>query len=140
VFLRQMLRVLGCALPVLLLCGCGSDDGFERIAVSGNVTYRGQPVEKGQIRFIPNQGTEAPLTTAAIVKGKYEAAGNSGVPVGTHRVVITARNNPQGMAESTDRGLRAKQYLPDKYNTKTELTITIPSGRGNITKDFVLTD
>lgn len=138
---HRLLRIIGYVLTAVFLCGCGRDGGLERIAVSGTVTYRDQPVQKGLIRFIPSSGTEAPLTTTAIVDGKYEAAGKNGVPVGTHRVVITARSDAQGAAgPATDRGPRSKQYLPDKYNTKSELTITIPSGSHRITKDFVLAD
>jgi len=32
------------------------------------------------------------------------------------------------------------QYLPEKYNTRTELRITIPAGSRPLVRDFDLTD
>jgi hypothetical protein len=123
------------------LQGCGGDRGPQRVAVAGTVTFRGQPVEKGQIRFVPCPGTEAPVSAAAIVDGKYEVAG-SGVPLGTHRIVVTARRVPQGSARQgpTDRGAPGEQFIPTKYNVNSKLTITIPPGSDGIRKDLALVD
>ena len=40
--------------------GCGDDTGLaKRYAVSGKVTYKGQPVEKGTISFMPENRPKA---------------------------------------------------------------------------------
>ena len=41
-------------------------------------------------------------------------------------------------SDSVDRGPPRQQYLPEKYNTQSELTLTIEPGSGPITEDFVL--
>lgn len=133
------------ALLAVSWCGCGRG-GPERVVVSGTVTYQGRPLETGTIRFRPIGGTRAPASGAEIIDGQYEVAARGGVPVGTYRVQIVAhRVDPRyaGAAEpatsgSVDGGPPRQQYLPEKYNTRSELTLTIEPGSGPITEDFVL--
>jgi hypothetical protein len=118
--------------------GCGPS-GPERVVVSGNVTYRGQPIPKGFIRFVPIDDTSGAPAGASITEGKYEVTNKGGVLVGKHRVEITAvrpRSDPAGRDLAAMEGAGI-QYLPPKYNTQTELRVDIPSG-GPITKDFPL--
>ena len=138
-----LLLFIGC----MFICGCGRQ-GPERVTVSGNVTYRGQPLKEGMIRLIPTPGTNAPVSTAAIIDGRYTLAAHGGVPVGTHKIEIMAyranKQQPPDTALSDFPGVGSKakvvQIIPEKYNTKSELEITVPSGSGKITKDFDLTD
>ena len=139
---------LRCACPtllLLLLVGCGSQ-GPERATISGTVTYMGEPLKTGVIRLVPMPGTTAPVSTAPITDGRYTLSAHGGVPVGTHKIEIMAnRPNKQAPVEVEDfPGLASKanveQYIPEKYNKKSELTITVPSGSGAITKDFDLTE
>jgi hypothetical protein len=130
----------------VLLTSCGRG-GLERAVVTGRVTYQGQPVTKGKIRFIPAKDTQTPMWGAFIHDGKYEARGKGGVPVGTHKVEIVAwRTNKDERKASpppdmtSDMPPPSKQYIPEKYNTKTELEITIPPGSGKIVRDFNLTE
>ena len=134
--IRNRTWLLLAATPlVVILIGCG--DGIERVPVSGKVTYLGQPVTDGQIRFIPAPGTEMPLTIEKIKDGRYETKVNGGVPVGTYQVAIRAYN--PGDPEPTGPGQPARrQLLPAKYNTRSELSITIESGEGTKSKDFEL--
>ena len=130
----------------VLTIGCeGAAGGPERAVVSGSVTYDGEPVEGGIIRFVPTKGTEAPVSGAQIKNGQYAADGKGGVPVGTHKVEIlgyeakvdpNAEPLPEFMIE--EGAWSGKQYIPEKYNKQTELEITIESGSGKITKDFQL--
>jgi hypothetical protein len=68
-------------LAAALLTGCGSP-----CAVSGDVTYEGQPVEQGQITFYPADG-KGPPAGAPISRGRYEV---SGLVPGPKLVEITA--------------------------------------------------
>ena len=128
------------------LTGCGQSGGPERAVLTGKVTYQGQPVEDGKIRFLPIGDTKTPMWGAYICNGTYEAYGKGGVPVGTHKVEILAYHVRAGAAQSANssdplQGLpTTKQYLPEKYNSRTELEITIDSGSGQIVRDFNLTD
>ena len=136
---------LACIVCAVVI-GCGRGK-LERVVVSGRVTYQGQPVTKGKIRFIPIKDTKTPMWGAFIHNGRYEAGGKGGVPVGTHRVEIVAWRTESDVAETTnpptpDRSLggapMGQQYVPEKYNAKTELEITIPPGSGKVVRDFDL--
>jgi hypothetical protein len=133
---------------VAITGGCGPS-GPERAVLSGTVTYQGQPVKEGVIRFIPIKGTEGPSWGAHIVDGRYKAAGKGGVPVGTHKVEILAyhtKPRPARSADSPPSGFELdvppprEQYIPEKYNTATVLELTIPPGSGKVIRDFDLTE
>jgi hypothetical protein len=119
--------------------GCGSGDGIERVSVSGTVTYGGQTVEVGQIRFMPQPGTVAPVTIEPIADGYYETKTSGGVPVGTHRVEITGYDREQYENAPVGPGAAPpRQLLPTKYNRETTLEITVESGQDATVRDFEL--
>lgn len=140
--LRAATLAHGCAwLVLLMLCGCGHR-GPERVTVSGQVTYRGQPLSYGQIHFVPAENTAGvPVTAATIRDGRYTASIKGGVFVGSHEVRIVAYRDsaPQGVPVDAD-FVQQVQYLPEKYNSQSELRIAIPSGSSAIHQDFDLDD
>lgn len=119
---------------VLLLSACGSDGGLTEI--SGVVSYAGQPVQKGSINFLPSDG-KGPTAAAIIAGGKYSvkvAPGRKQVTVEGHKIVGQRhlnRNDPRSPIVDT-----LEQILPERYNTKTELTREISSSA--VTYDFAL--
>jgi hypothetical protein len=128
------------ALALALAAGCGKD-GPERAVVRGRVTYQGQPVAHGHIRFLPEEGAIAPPTGAVITDGRYSADAQGGVPVGTHRVEIEAFRAAPKPGDDVDVNVPPPpQYLPPRFNRASELQLTVPAGGGAITKDFDLTD
>jgi hypothetical protein len=137
--------LLACA--AILIAGCSRNSGPERIVVSGDVTYNGKPVADGMVYFVPPTTSSLPASGAAILDGKYNADGNGGVPVGTHKVRIEAYRYlapaaaPGAAAPPTvSKNAPRQQYLPAKYNVDTTLEISVESGSRRITKDFQLTD
>ena len=141
-------RVLFCLLPAAccLLLGCGRE-GPERVVVSGSVTYRGEPLESGEIRFEPAKDSTAPMAGAAISDGKYAVDSKGGVAVGTYKIRIEAFRTPADYQEPSEAEQQGplippprEQYIPAKYNRDTEMEITIDSGSGAISRDFELTD
>ncbi|MEO7402650.1 MAG: hypothetical protein ABIU95_03170 [Burkholderiales bacterium] len=121
------------------IVGCGKHDKWERVVVSGVVTYQGQPVEKGQIRFIPVKGPGGPVTVDPIDEGKYSTKNTAGVPIGTHRVEILGYDAKQYAAASTGPGAPpVPQLLPKKYNLQSELTETLDTTQSEKTLDFNL--
>jgi hypothetical protein len=87
---------LGAALSAsaLALAGCGSDNGLNMGRVSGVVTYNGQPVELGEVLFVPDsdKGSNGVPSMGPILKdGRYvmstQSAGD-GVIRGFHKVGI----------------------------------------------------
>ncbi|MBN2293650.1 MAG: hypothetical protein JXM70_14570 [Pirellulales bacterium] len=140
------LLATACGFCLLIVAGCSR--GPERVVVSGAVTYRGQPVARGAITFAPCEGTVAPTTMAAIVDGKYSVEPLRALPVGTYKVSITAVRNRPGSISRPPLGdnrvppdpANEEQYLPAKYNAKTELKITLETGQNPAIHDFALTD
>jgi len=70
--------------------GCGGK-GLQTRVVHGRVACGGEQVEMGQIRFVPIDGTPGPASVSEIVDGQYRIESRGGVPVGCHRVELTAR-------------------------------------------------
>jgi len=142
---RALLGTLTAALLLFIPSGCGRD-GPERVIVSGTVTYQGQPLEEGRIRFVPNKETKAPISGGFVRDGKYAVDSKGGVPVGTHKISIEAHRvdpNYKGPTNPPPDDIENRppiqQYLPAKYNALTELEITIEPGSSKITEDFNLT-
>jgi hypothetical protein len=128
-----------CALAVSAL-GCGS--GSDRVAISGKVTFDGQPVDKGQIVFAPQA---AGFTAVApIIAGAYAIPADKGAsPGAAYTVRITADR-------STGRKIQApgyaagdppqevfEQYIPAKYNESSELQLDV-GAESEFVKDFDL--
>ena len=62
--------------------------GPDRFRVRGNVTFGGQPVELGTIKFSPIEGTKAPLTGGRIAEGHYDVPAAKGPLAGKYMVQI----------------------------------------------------
>ena len=131
------MRLLSCVAAaglLLILSGCSD---LDRVVVSGRVTYNGQPVPKGTIRFIIN---DRPTAMGTIENGQYKVDHHGGVPLGTGKVEIEGFENTDKLVHGGATGVKVyevKPILPPKYNTKTELTVEITPG--NNEKNFDLT-
>ncbi len=110
---------------VAALVGCG--DSVKTADVSGTVTYDGKPVEEGAISFVPADG-KGPSGGGTIKDGKYTA---TKVPVGNAKVRISAAKVVGAAKEDKDAPGRpplTKESIPEKYNTKSDLTFEVKSG------------
>jgi len=121
-----------------VLSGCGKTSTLERVEVRGTAAYSGKPLENGEIRFFPIEGTEGPVSGAPIIDGQYQVTQRGGVPVGTHRVEVEAFRASQAYPELNAEGGHREQFLPAKYNTSSELTVTITGDRSVFNHDFNL--
>ena len=143
-----LVLVVGGALALAFVSGCGRDRGPERVVVSGTVTYQGELIGEGCIRFMPTTESLVPMAGAWITDGKYKIAGRGGVPVGTHKVEIEGyRINMKALRpgqpvpqSAMEKGAPRVQYLPKRHNAESKLQFTIESGSRAITKNFALTD
>jgi hypothetical protein len=117
--------------------GC-SKGGLERVVVEGNVTYDGTPVANGEIHFYPTETAPGPLAGAPIKDGKYSVNNRGGVPVGAKRVEIRAYR-PAKSSLPVGEGPPPEQYIPDKYNQRSEQTANITGDKDPMTLDFNLT-
>lgn len=132
--------LIGCVAAAVSLSGCGKNRDFERVVVSGTVTYNGKPVSYGNIRFVPARSSSVPMTGAEIIDGKYCVNAGGGAPVGAYKVLIEAYRKANHSPADALRGGGLQQYIPEKYNAKTQLEITIPPGSRKITENFDLLD
>jgi hypothetical protein len=132
-------------LGTFALFGCGSHRKHERVVVSGTVIYRGKPLADGQIRLIPEKNSAVPSSGAPIVDGKYRVHSQGGAPVGNYKVSIEAyrplSSGPQPSQPAPGAGGKnVEQYIPIKYNSKSELQLEVPSGSAEIVRNFELTN
>lgn len=88
-------------LPLAACLGCSKGDG--RVDLSGNVTWKGQPVPAGFVVFNPDvsAGNIGPQGTAPIVDGHYDTRGTAGrgVTPGAVRVSIHGFDGKQADEE-----------------------------------------
>jgi len=87
---------LGLVAAACALCGCGPGNGLTMGRVSGLVTYNGQPVELGEVLFVPDseKGNNGVPSMSSIGKdGTYIMStqeSGDGVIAGYHKVGIRA--------------------------------------------------
>ena len=115
------------------LNGCGGS--LNRQAVTGEVTFKGQPVEDGVIHFAPLDG-QATGDGAQIVKGKYQIPKEKGLSPGKYKVTIYAGNGRSGEGnaspDSPNAGAPAlADRIPPAYNDKSTIVKEVTKGGAN---------
>jgi hypothetical protein len=131
-------------LAVLLmaaLCGCGEANPLGRRAISGTVTFQGQLLDYGAIRFEPTGGENPVEAGAVITQGKYQIAEAQGLPPGSYKVWITAQETgpelPAEEAPGETPRMVVKDRIPAQYNVQTTLVAEVPA-TGNAELNFDL--
>ena len=131
IFRRHVTRILLVTAVLSATAGCSKNNG--RATVSGTVTFDGQPVKTGIVRFVPADGRTA-TADSIIADGRYSAA----VPPGEKLVEITSPKvigKRRMMPESPEIDV-VEELLPAKYNVKSELKYSVENSTQ--TKDFEL--
>jgi len=140
-----------------LMSGCGDDSGLgKRYPVTGNVTYKGQPVPYGSINFIASDpaghNASGKIKDGAIT-GVMTLTPDDGILPGKYKVTIVAvkdvdpsqvKNNvasPTGAMDQVSTGKAAKKIkneLPAKYANpdSTDITVEAKSGSNPLTIDL----
>jgi hypothetical protein len=131
---------------LLVTASCGpADDGLgKRFPVSGKVTYNGNPLEKGNISFIPDdpKGVGA---TGAIEGGSFTLSTggkDDGARAGKYKVIITSKEDSSAKAKADFEKARAGRpsgaggdvaIVPREFVTKAAATAKslIPAGYGD---------
>ena len=152
----RRLAVASCSAlaAVVLVLGCG-DDGFgTRYKVSGTITYKGQPVEKGTINFYPENPEQGRGAFGSITNGSYSLTtsgeGNDGIAPGKYKVAIDDRVMDEsktgtfggGSAKQDDVAKaiqEAKGKITTKYNhpDTSGLTATLDGPNSDLNFDLV---
>ena len=99
-------------LGLLFVVGCGGDGLDTRYPVSGTVTYKQKPVEKGMISFVP-EAPEGRGASSEIKDGAYNLTTNTpgdGAFPGRYKVTVTSKDTEaaKAKAEVAIRKLAAK--------------------------------
>jgi len=110
-------------IALLILAGCGGG-GVAEYSVTGTVTFDGQPVEKGEIRFV-SADSQGAAYAGAIENGKFECK----VTEGKKRVEIAATR--ESATPAADGLPDYVSYIPAAYNTESTLEAEVKAGGGN---------
>jgi hypothetical protein len=133
---RLCLAVLGLAV-VVGSSGCRRTPGLDVHPVSGTVTVDGDPLAEGWITFRSLEG-DTRGCAGRITNGAYRAEAFAGAA----RIAVTATRAVPGKFVSPAPGVepqpKTEQFIPRRYNEKTELEAEIPVG-GIRGLDFALT-
>lgn len=130
--------VLVSCLAVTLVAGCAPANPQGRLAVSGNVTFEGQPLDHGTIQFTPIEGEAGVGTGAMIQNGAYSLEAHQGLPPGKYRVRIFSGEQAGGAVEEMP-GMSEeapKERIPAEYNMESNLEADVSAG--NTSFDFNL--
>src|SRR5262249_22827085 len=123
-----MLRALVWPTLLLALLPTGCSRGPTR-GVTGEVSYKGEPIQSGSIEFIQIEGTGGPSVGALIKDGKYEVPAAKGpLADGTYRVKLVSVKNtgkfPPGPRYPKSAPIHV-DIIPEEYNFKSKLQVKI---------------
>jgi hypothetical protein len=108
------------------MAACGGSDKVDTVPAKGEVTYKGQPLGKGQIQLLPDNG---PAAVGLIENGKFVLGTNAdgdGAPPGKYRVTVFSYKEIKNRFGETT----SKSVIPNRYaNPDTSgLVVEIPEG------------
>ncbi len=137
---HQFALGFGAMLSLFVLAGCGggAEKGPDTYPVKGEVTFDGKPVDTGQITFRKAEGDHRPFS-GQIKDGKYELQAEAGKM--TVEITASRPSGKMGEPASPDEKPEpiGEMYIPDKYNTKTELTADVAEKTDGNDIPFTLT-
>ena len=132
-------RLVGLA-ALCCLFTCAGCTGGTPCAVSGLVTFDGQPLAEGNIKFDPAEENEGTSGSAKVTDGKYAIPLEAGMLAGKFMVSITATKATGRQVRQFDSTTALMpeiiQYIPEQYNRLSELTADLQGGEN--TQSFAL--
>jgi hypothetical protein len=120
---RHLLGCLSACAIATGLAGCGKS-GPKRYAVSGDVTWRGKPLDHGGVVFLPEDSSLGSSGGAVIKDGRYSISATSGLLAGRYKVMVTSADPskaPDPEALPGPAGPLPKDRINPKYNAQTVL-------------------
>jgi hypothetical protein len=131
-----MFRRFSWLLAAALLAGCS---GVKRCSVSGQISWTGQPIAEGNVKFEPVGDSESATGSARIVNGAYSIDRDQGMLAGKFKVSVYAPKQTGRMVKGFDGASDVPEIaesIPAKYNEQSELIVEL--GGGANTQDFKL--
>ena len=125
----RSIRCIALCFALTATVGCSADSS--KGTVAGTVTFDGNPIKSGVIRFVPIDG-ESPTAEAIITDGKFSET----VPIGEKRISISAPKvvgkRPAYQTPGAPSVDIVEELLPARYNLASELTLDVQGGRQNV--------
>ena len=121
---------LALVMLAILSAGCGPS-GPKIAYVTGKVTMDGKPLANATVVFIPENGRPAGASTDA--NGNYVlnfSQGRRGAIPGNNSIRISTQRDPTP-GENGTAIPGAKETIPARYNSASELTFTVEPGKRN---------
>jgi hypothetical protein len=117
---------------VLSASGCSKPGRPGYHTVTGRVTFDGQPLENGFVQFVPVDSKTSP-ESGRIAKGLYRMESKAGkMTVHILSTRLTGKMDPV-MGTAIE-----EMFIPQRYNSKSELTAEVVADKANAI-DFSLT-
>ena len=131
----KRLHLIGVALSLLLMVpwlGCADPSGG-REAVSGDIRFKGEPLDQGTIQFIPTE--EQDTTSGGMIhEGRYTVEKMKGLKPGKYKVVISSGDPKESAPPGELPGAPfpvAKERLPTEYNRASKQEVEVKKGGPN---------
>jgi hypothetical protein len=96
--IRKIGLEIAVAGAILVVIGCGSSDGLDRVPIHGQI--QGAVGRNGSITLIPDAGSDAPVATAPILDGAYRFDKTNGPVPGEYEAIIALKGSAE--SEPTD--------------------------------------
>ena len=97
------------AVTFLFLClsltafaGCGGGDNFNRIDVTGEVTFNELPLPSGQVIFTTTDGKSSARSLAIVKDGKFATAPGAGPSKGNYHISVVIPGDTTGEGDDAD--------------------------------------
>ena len=121
-----------CVLITIVGCGPSSD----RLAISGEVTLDGVPLDNGWIRFTSLEREKLLASGAVIQNGRYSIPVQKGLRPGSYRVEMSSPDldAPPVMVRDTPNSMgipAAPERIPPEYNAKSEQVVEVTTDGDN---------
>lgn len=121
-------------LAATLLTGCAGQQGPPTYPVSGEVTWEGEPLEKGRIIFEPLTADGTRPASGSIEQGQFSFQ----IEEGEKRVRVIAEREV-GPADPVMGAPRRENFIPPRYNEESELQVEVTPEGENV-YSFELSD
>lgn len=124
---------------VLALAGCGPGTSSSLL---GTCSYGGAPIEEGNIRLFPIDGTPGHGAATRIEQGRFAFPPAAGLVAGEYLVAISATRATgrtvvgEGLPGEPATVPEIEQYIPERYNQDSQLRVTLKPGENE--HDFTL--
>jgi hypothetical protein len=126
--MHRHFRSVWLVLAITALCGCSSGDG--RVAIEGQITIDGQPLEMAAISFLPLE-EHGRSSGASVENGRFQLDARDGLPPGTYRVQVQAFRKTGRTGLDPQRGVEIPETAPIVLQNTTGQQITVKANGEN---------